>query len=93
MRRREFFSSTGAALSASAAPQGSANSPWNVLVIVSDTVRKGFLEPYGNRVVKTPNLARLAAESAIFEHCRAECQRPSKENASRTLPGAPPKNP
>jgi arylsulfatase A-like enzyme len=73
MRRREFFSSTGAALSAIAAPQGSANSPWNVLVIVSDTVRKGFLEPYGNRVVKTPNLARLAAESAIFEHCHAEC--------------------
>ncbi|MBI1898615.1 MAG: sulfatase [Acidobacteria bacterium] len=71
MDRRDFlFSSAAAPL---AAQQAAAAAQPDILVIVSDTLRKGFLAPYGNRVVRTPNLAALAAESAVFERHHPEC--------------------
>ncbi len=45
---------------------------WNILVVVSDTLRPDFLGPYGNRTVRTPTLDRLAKESALFERFHAE---------------------
>jgi arylsulfatase A-like enzyme len=40
------------------------------LFIVMDTVRRDFLEAYGNDWVKTPNLARLARRGVTFDsHC------------------------
>src|SRR5262245_58444263 len=44
----------------------------NILVIVSDTTRVAYLGPYGNTVVKTPNLDKLAKESALFERAHPE---------------------
>jgi arylsulfatase A-like enzyme len=38
------------------------------LFIVLDTVRRDYLEPYGNPWVKTPAFARLAAEGVTFDN-------------------------
>ncbi|MFQ6099407.1 MAG: sulfatase [Armatimonadota bacterium] len=39
-----------------------------VIFIMSDTFRRDHLGAYGNKWIHTPNLDRLAAESALFEH-------------------------
>lgn len=39
-----------------------------VVLIVADTFRRDHLGAYGNRWIRTPQLDRLAAESAVFEH-------------------------
>ena len=39
----------------------------NVLVIYTDQQQRRTMGACGNPVVKTPNLDRLAAESAVFE--------------------------
>ena len=39
----------------------------NIILIVSDTFRRGHLGCYGNRWISTPNLDKLAAESVIFD--------------------------
>jgi iduronate 2-sulfatase len=44
----------------------------NVLLIVSDDLKASSLGCYGNKICKTPNLDRLAANGMIFE--RAYCQ-------------------
>lgn len=54
----------------------------NILLIVSDTVRRDYLGLYGNRTVQTPSLDALARESVVFDQaysgsfptipCRAE---------------------
>jgi arylsulfatase A-like enzyme len=71
MNRRNFLAAAAAGMAASA--QTAAQPKPNILVIVSDTLRKGFLEPYGGKRVKTPSLANLATESALFERAHPEC--------------------
>ncbi len=44
----------------------------NLAIIVSDTFRWDYLGAYGNDWIKTPNLDKLAAESAIFMDAYAE---------------------
>ena len=44
----------------------------NVLLIVSDDLKASSLGCYGNKICKTPNLDRLAANGMVFE--RAYCQ-------------------
>jgi arylsulfatase A-like enzyme len=44
----------------------------NVVVIVNDTQRWDYLGCYGNEWIKTPNIDRLASESAVFDYCYAE---------------------
>ena len=39
----------------------------NVLFIMSDEHSRHVLGAYGNRIVKTPNLDRLAAAGTLFE--------------------------
>ena len=39
----------------------------NVITIVSDTLRRDYLGPYGNTVVRTPSLDRLARWGTVFE--------------------------
>ena len=58
----------GAVLSSAAQP---ANPRLNVLLIISDDLNNA-LRCYGNPVVKTPNLDRLARRGVLFE--RAYCQ-------------------
>jgi choline-sulfatase len=45
----------------------------NVLFIMSDEHSRQVLGAYGNPVVKTPNLDRLATEGTLFEHAYANC--------------------
>ena len=44
----------------------------NVVVIVNDTQRWDYLGCYGNKWIQTPNLDKLASESAVFDYCYAE---------------------
>lgn len=41
----------------------------NIILILADQLRADALGCYGNRLVRTPNLDRLAAEGAVFEQC------------------------
>ncbi len=77
MERRQFLqavaSAPGLAQSVQAASeQASERGPWNILVVVSDTLRTAFLGPYGSTAVQTPRLDRFARESAVFERAYAE---------------------
>ena len=40
----------------------------NVIVIACNGLHLGFLGPYGNGWIETPNLDRLAAEGVVFDH-------------------------
>ncbi|MYA03795.1 MAG: sulfatase, partial [Caldilineaceae bacterium SB0664_bin_22] len=51
----------------------SGNSPLNVVLVVVDTLRTQYLEPYGNDWVHTPSIARFAAESLRFTRAYPEC--------------------
>jgi arylsulfatase A-like enzyme len=43
----------------------------NVVVIISDTMRKDFLGCYGNKEVHTPHLSRFAEKSLVFDRAYA----------------------
>src|SRR5258708_2289080 len=75
MDRRSFLAASTAAPALAQNQTAAEGKPpkWNILVIVSDTTRKDFLAPYGNRGVRTPNFSRLAAESAVFDRAHPEC--------------------
>ncbi len=77
MQRREFLQTVATAPGltpavASAVQRSSENLPWNILVVVSDTLRTAYLGPYGNAQVQTPNLDRFAREAAPFERAYPE---------------------
>ena len=40
----------------------------NILLIMTDQQRYDSMACYGNTQIETPNLNRLAGESAVFEH-------------------------
>ncbi|MGH2350890.1 MAG: choline-sulfatase [Chloroflexota bacterium] len=52
----------------------------NILFIMADQLTALATEPYGNRDVRTPHLARLAAEGVVFErsYCNAPLCTPSR---------------
>ena len=81
MHRRDFLKTvaTGPTLAASAraaapaqAPQPASNKKWNILVVVSDTLRTAYLGPYGSKTVQTPSLDQFAQEAALFERAHPE---------------------
>ena len=39
----------------------------NIILIISDTLRRGHLGCYGNTWIRTPNLDRFAKESVVFD--------------------------
>lgn len=41
----------------------------NILFVMADQLAAQFLRFYGHKLVKTPNLSRLAAEGVVFENC------------------------
>ena len=76
MHRRDFLKTvaTGPTLAASAraaapaqAPQPAGNKKWNILVVVSDTLRTAYLGPYGSKTVQTPSLDQFAQ---VYERIR-----------------------
>ncbi len=77
MERRSFLKTVAAAPTlgasgANAAAQEAASDPWNILVVVSDTLRTAYLGPYGSTSVQTPNLDRFAKQAAVFERAYPE---------------------
>jgi arylsulfatase len=68
LTRREFAATLAGAATASAQPPR-----LNVLLITNDQLRADCLGAMGNRVIRTPNLDRLAAEGTIFEQYYAQC--------------------
>ena len=72
MNRREFMKGVAAGASAFVATSrattgGAGEAKWpNIVLIVTDDHGRGDLGCYGNSVVKTPNLDRLAAEGVRF---------------------------
>ena len=69
LTRRQF--ATSLAATAVARPQAPAK--WNVLLITNDQFRADCLGAMGNRVIRTPNLDRLAAEGTLFEQYYVQC--------------------
>ena len=64
MNRRQFLSTSAAALAAGTMPAAE-NKP-NVIVILADDVGYGDLSCYGATKVKTPNLDRIAQQGLRF---------------------------
>ena len=66
----------GALLAASCGPEAAVESqdgpPPNVILYLSDALRADAIEPYGNGVVSTPALARLAREGVRYENVYAQ---------------------
>lgn len=40
--------------------------PYNIVLFIADDLGVNDIEPYGNKVVRTPNLTRLSKESLLF---------------------------
>lgn len=59
----------GQAPSASRSPRGPGS---NIVLITVDTLRADRLEPYGYRLIKTPQISRLAADGILFERAIAQ---------------------
>ena len=53
--------------------QSNVSQPWNIVVVVSDTLRTAYLGTYGNDWIKTPNLDNFAAEGLKFTNAHPEC--------------------
>ena len=45
---------------------------WNIIVVVSDTLRTAYMSVYGNDWVKTPNFERFARQSVLFGRAHPE---------------------
>ena len=41
----------------------------NILFVIADQLASRYLPFHGHPLVKTPNLARLAAEGVVFDNC------------------------
>ncbi len=75
MDRRDFFASAGLLPLAAARAQTAAASPGpNFLILMADQHSPHVLGCHGDRVVRTPNLDRLAARGVTFRS--AYCQSP-----------------
>ena len=46
--------------------------PWNLVVVVSDTLRTAYIGAYGNDWIHTPNIDRLAREGTRFTRAHPE---------------------
>ena len=47
--------------------------PWNIVLVVADTLRTAYLGAYGNDWIHTPNIDRFAQESLRFTNAHPEC--------------------
>lgn len=72
MRRREFIKIAGVTVAGLTSrglgtTRAAANQPPNILIFIGDDLTWRDCEPYGNPDVKTPNMAKLAAEGLTFD--------------------------
>ena len=67
MNRRDFLSESALGAAALAAGCGKDGTPPNVVVCLTDQLRPFEIGCYGNPVVRTPHIDRLAAEGVRFE--------------------------
>lgn len=51
----------------------SERTPWNIVVVVADTLRTAYLGAYGNDWIRTPNLDRFAGQGVRFTRAHPEC--------------------
>jgi len=54
----------------------------NVILILLDSLNKPYIEPYGNKVVETQNMQKLADKGIVFENhfiCSAPCMPARRE--------------
>jgi arylsulfatase A-like enzyme len=56
--------------------------PVNIVLFVADDLGANDISPYGNRVVRTPNIGRLASESLLFSRAFASSPTCSPSRAS-----------
>jgi arylsulfatase A-like enzyme len=68
MTRRQFLATSAAASAGFAQPSAPR---WNILFVLMDDLGWHDLAPYGNSVIETPNLTRLANEGARFTNAYA----------------------
>lgn len=68
LTRRDFIASLAALAVPPPAP-----ARLNLILITNDQLRADCLGAMGNRVIRTPNLDRLAAEGALFEQHYVQC--------------------
>lgn len=59
------------ALNADAQTKKKAPKKWNIVVFVADDLAAKDIAPYGNTIVRTPNLTKLAGESLLFTNAFA----------------------
>ena len=80
MQRRRFLQIAAGGLAAAASAAG--KPAWNILFILVDDLGWHDTAPYGNTFIDTPNLSRLATESARFTNSYAACPVCSPTRAS-----------
>ena len=68
MTRRNLMTSAAGALLSSACSRRRAGPP-NILYVMTDDQAVSEMSCYGNRILKTPNMDRLAAEGVRFANC------------------------
>lgn len=46
---------------------------YNILIVLFDALRADQIEPYGNQIVRTPNMSRLASRGVTFLNAFSQC--------------------
>ena len=82
LSRREFAASLAGLAAASAQTPRR-----NILLITNDQFRGDCLGAMGNRLIRTPNLDRLASEGTLFEQYFVQCPQcvPSRSGPRGTI--------
>lgn len=69
---RRIFLGAAAATAAAAQTQRGASDRPNLILYIPDELRAESIACYGNHVVKTPNIDKLASEGVRFEQCHVQ---------------------